>query len=218
MKESIPADMLPERLRMAVSLGLTSLAAMLYAVILGSAIVRTYLEPNPEFPEAMMRAASLLSGLVGSVVTAGFAQGRRPASVPITTEHLLGPGRARTAWSSLQPPSLARCKFLGLATFIGARMGHPSPWATTGDEAPELEPGQPWSAALWVALFYFAVYFVIGAAAFVVTLMRPGTPEFLQNSAWVWLGTLGSSAYSFFGLNTQIHTTTRFETTVPGER
>jgi len=192
----------PEWLRRAVSLTLTLLGALLYAVVLGSAIIRTFREPNPTFSQGMVRMASLLSGLVGSVVAAGFARGRQPDSVPITVEHPLGRGRAQTSWQSLEPPSLARVKFMGLATFIGARSARAGPWQQSEDQS-DLEPGRGWSLSMWIALLYFGLYFVIGASALVLTLTRDSTPDFLVNAAYIWLGTVVSSGYSYFGLSSQ---------------
>lgn len=203
MDDITEGGMFPEWLRRSLSLTLTVLAALLYAAILGTAIVRTFLEPDPAFSQSAERTASLLSGMVGSVVAAGFARGRRPASVPITTDHPVGDGRARTSWRSLGPPSLVRCKFLGLATLIGARPAYAGPWSATEEEAPDLEPGRGWTVPLWIALLYFGVYFLVGAGAFAVTLLRSTTPEFLVNAAWVWLGTVMSSGYSFFALGAQ---------------
>jgi hypothetical protein len=204
MDNVLHGDHLPDSLRHALTLTLTVLAALLYAAVLGTAIVRTFREPAPTFTEATVRTAALLSGLVGSVVTAGFAKGRQPASVPITTTHPMQPGRARTSWRSLRPPSLGRCRLLGLATLIGLPVAAPLSWSVELPDAdepaavPDLEPGTPWSANLWVALLYFAVYLIVGALAFVLTLVRANTPDFLANAAWVWLGTVASSGYTFF--------------------
>ncbi len=200
MEDIVEVAPLPERLRNAFSLTLTLLAALLYAGVLGSAIVRSFQEEEPQFTDAAIRAAGMLSGLVGSVVSAGFARGKRPAAASISIEHPLG-GRTRTSWQTLRRPSLVRSKLLGLAGLLGMR-----PMAATADPAggegtpAELDPGRKLTMSLWVALLYVALYFVVGAAAFVLTLARPGTPEFLGNAAWVWLGTVASSAYSFFGL------------------
>jgi len=210
MDDVLNDDLVPVRLRSALSLGLTVLAALLYAVVLGSVIIRTYFEAEPVFSEGIERAASLLSGLVGSVVTAGFAKGRRPATVAITAEHPLG-GRAITSWSSLERPSLVRCRFLGLASIIGLQTTLPATWPATEEEAsPDLQPGLGMTNTLWVSLLYFALYFAVGGAAFALTILRSTVPGFVSNASWVWLGTVVSSSYAFFSVDSNVHVGVQF--------
>jgi len=200
MDSIVEVEPFPERLRDGFSVAFTLLAAALYAYVLGSAVVRSFLEPAPEFTEGAVRIAGLLSGLVGSVVSAGFAKGKRPATASVSVEHPLG-CRSRTSWQTLQRPSLLRCRLLGLSRLLGLRPLAATADPATGDETPvELDPGRGLTVNLWVALLYVALYFVVGAGAFVLVLTRPDTPEFLGNAAWVWLGTIVSSAYTYFGL------------------
>ncbi len=212
MDDVLNDELVPVRVRSALSLGLTVLGALLYAIVLGAGIIRTYVEVTPVFGEGLERVASLLSGLVGSVVTAGFAKGRRPATVAITAEHPLG-GQAVTSWSSLERPSLLRCRFLGLASIIGLETALPTTWPATDEEAsPDLQPGQGMTNTLWVSLLYFGVYFLVGGAALALTLLRPSVPEFVSNAGWVWLGTVVSSGYTFFSVDANVQVGVRVKT------
>ncbi|MBC7315767.1 MAG: hypothetical protein H5T70_05030, partial [Chloroflexi bacterium] len=56
---------------------------------------------------------------------------------------------------------------------------------------------------MWIALLYFVIYFVVGVAAFALTLLRPSVPEIISNAGWVWLGTVATAGYSFFALDSQ---------------
>ncbi len=162
------------------------------------------------FPENMVRAAGLLSGLVGSVVSAGFANSQRPVSIQMTNSHPIG-GRTLTAWYSLHHPSLIRRNFLGLASLMGLYTpSRPVPRSRTPEESPPEEPPleeeapptrEPLSIVVWIALLYFAIYFLVGISAFFVTIFRDSTPEIVANSGWVWLGTVISSTYSFLGID-----------------
>ena len=60
----------PEQIKRIASLAFTVLAAILYAGVLGAAIVRTLSGADAAFSSNMVRAVGLLSGLVGSVVGA----------------------------------------------------------------------------------------------------------------------------------------------------
>ncbi len=196
-----PTGVLPEWLQRVSGAIVTVLAAILYSVVLGSAIVRTAIEGEPVFSEATLRMASLLSGLVGSVVAAGFARSRRPSAAPIIAHHPIGGGIARTGWYSLKPPSRFRSKFLGVAAMAGIRV---RVGATVLSDVPS--PADPPAAqaptyALWVGLLYFAVYFLVGVGAFVLAVTRPAVPELVSNAAWVWLGTVVTSAYTYFGMD-----------------
>jgi hypothetical protein len=176
MDDNTSNGTLPERLQRAAGAIVTVLAAVLYAVVLGSAIVRTAIEGEPIFSEMMLRMASLLSGLVGSVVAAGFARSRRPSATPIVTTHPIGGGIARTGWYSLRPPSRFQAKFLGVAAMVGVRVQSGAP--TLSD-----------------------VYFVVGVGAFLLTITRATVPELVSNAAWVWLGTIVTSTYTYFGMD-----------------
>lgn len=204
----------PAWMQRILSLALTILAAILYAAVLGSAVIRVAIEAAPVFSSGLERASGLLSGLVGAVVAAGFAHSRRPASVIVHLQHPLG-GRAPTAWSTLAPPSRLKAKATGLARILGlSPQRAPVPRNTLDEaepsipqpppQAPEVpDPPEPAQAALWVAALYFGVYFLVGLGALIVTLIKPSVPEFIESAAWVWLGTVISSAYTFFGIDSQ---------------
>jgi hypothetical protein len=200
MEESSEGAIVPEWLRSSLSLLLTVTAIGLYAYILGMAEVRTYIEGAPVFEENMARAAGLLSGLVGAVVAAGFAQGRPPSATPVSAAHVMG-GVARTGWISLQHPPRTRTKFLGLARALGLRVRQgPVARAEDGALPIDIAPSRSLTPVMVVGILYFVVYFVVGAAALVLTITRPAVPEIITNAGWVWLGTLLSSGYAFFGL------------------
>lgn len=202
MDDNLPTGTLPEWLQRISGAIVTVLAAILYAIVLGSAIVRTAVEGEPAFSEPTLRMASLLSGLVGSVVAAGFARGRRPSAAPIIAHHPIGGGVTRTGWYTLKPPSRFRSKFLGVAAMVGIRV---QVGATTLSDVPD--PADPPPAAqaptyaLWVGLLYFGVYFLVGVGAFVLSVTRPVVPDLVSNAAWVWLGTVVTSAYTYFGMD-----------------
>ncbi len=201
MDDNTPAGAILERLQRASETVATVLAAVLYAVVLGSAIVRTVFEGEPAFSEATLRMANLLSGLVGSVVAAGFARSRRPSAAPVIARHPIGGGNAPTGWYTLKPPSRFRAKFLGLAAMLGVRV---RVGATNLSDVPSPADEPPISApsyALWVALVYFVVYFVVGVGAFALVITRPAVPELISNAAWVLLGTIVTSAYAYFGMD-----------------
>ena len=204
MDDNTPTGLIPEWLQRAAGAAFTVIAALLYAIVLGSAIVRTALEGEPVFSEAMLRMASLLSGLVGSVVAAGFARSRRPSTMPVVARFPIGGSVAHTGWYTLKPPSRFRAKFLGLAAMLGVRV---RVGVTALSDTPVV--GEPPSQsetpgyALWVGVLYFCVYFAVGIGAFILAVTRPAVPELVLNSAWVWLGTVVTSAYSYFGVDSR---------------
>ncbi len=217
MEQITEGTQFPAWLQRILSLALTILAVVLYVVILGSAIYRTAVETDPVFNDGIAQAAALLSGLVGSVVAAGFARSRRPSSVPVRLEHPLA-GRPSTAWTTLNPPSLLQAKLTSLArtlgllpldgsatrTTDGEQPGIPeTPEAPNTPEAPDT-PNEPASTTLWIAGLYFGAYFLVGLAALIVTLLKPSVPDMITSAAWVWLGTVISSAYTFFGLDSRV--------------
>ena len=205
-------DQIPVGVRQFLSLTMTVIAAALYAAILGYAIVGTLAGAEIVVTTAAIRAAQLLSGLVGSVVTAGFARSKRPVTVQVIASHPMG-GRALTAWRTLRPPSLLKRNLMGLADTLGLRAGSlPVTRSTapegdgpsTGDRPTEgAEEAREAPAALWVAILYLAVYFLVGLGAFALTVVRSDAPEIISNAGWVWLGTIVSSGYSFFALDSQ---------------
>jgi len=191
-------QIIPDWLQQTLSLVLTLAAALLYLIILGYAIVVSFMSPNPIFTVGTTRAAQLLSGLVGSVVTAGFARGKRLSSGPVSATHPMG-GLGPTAWSRLKSPSRTSRKFMGLGELVGFRA---LPIAPPRSRLQEGEGEQPQlsSLSLWVGMVYFGVYFLVGIGAFALILLKSEVPEFISNSAWVWLGTLVAAGYSFFSL------------------
>jgi len=201
MDDNIPSGALPEWLQRISGAIVTVLAAILYAVVLGSAIVRTAIEGDPAFSEATLRMASILSGLVGSVVAAGFARGRRPSAAPIIAQHPIGMSAAPTGWYSLKPPSRFRSKFLGVAAMTGVRVRVGATILSDVPAPADPPPAQTPGYALWVGMLYFGVYFVVGVGAFLLAVTRPVVPELVSNAAWVWLGTVVTSAYTYFGMD-----------------
>ncbi len=195
---------IPEWLRPALSLTLSASAALLYGAILGVAIARTLVEGQPSFSPGLLRAAEMLSGLVGSVVTAGFAHGKQPAE-PVRASWLYPTFRpTRAAALKARVSSLGQSKLVGLGEIIGFYQGPSAGASDVGHPeqgiSPAPAPARANPAAFVVGVLYFAVYFLVGAGAFVVTLMRPSVPELIANSAWVWMGTILSAAYAFFAL------------------
>jgi len=189
----------PERIRQVIAFLLTVAALILYVVVLGDALLRTYLLGMPELPVATTRFASLLSGLVGAVVTAGFARANRPASIPVTAPHPLG-GWAHTGWNTLRPPSRARAKLLGLSEMLGLHPTGLIPAQTATDEE-ETNRRRSLDAATYLALAYFLVYFLVGLGAFLLAFTRPQVPDLVMNAAWIWIGTIVSSGYAYIGLS-----------------
>lgn len=191
---------IPDWIRQILSLTLTVAAAFLYAGILGSAVVRTFVESDPVFTEGTLRAARLLSGFVGAVVTAGFARGRRLGSTPVDVRHAMG-GRTLSAWISLKPASRIKSKLVGLAVTLGLPIERALLRQLAAPDAEQPEVERALDSAVWISLLYLVLYFVIGASAFALSVVRPEVPELIANAAWVWLGTLVSSGYAFFGVN-----------------
>lgn len=195
---------LPLWLRELLALGLTISAAVLYAAILGIAILRTVQQGDPEFSSNMVRAASVLSGLVGAVVATGFAQSRREMPVRVAAQAPDDPGRD-VLWTTGRPVSLLKRNLLGLGRTLGLPVLPMQARFSTHDEEADLteEPTQPQGnkVVMWVALLYFVVYFVAGVASFGLAMWRPQVPEIISNAGWVWLGTVASAGYSFFALD-----------------
>lgn len=201
--EQTESGTFPLWLQQALSLTLTVVAALLYALVVGNAVVKTFIEEQPTFTDGTTRAAGLLSGLVGAVVTAGFSRSKRPTTAPVSAKHPLG-GHATTAWVSLKKPSRPRIKLQSLGETLGVPTVAPAPSRTEPTQGPgELPASQGMPAALWVGILYFAVYFMVGLASFAAILLRSSAPEVVVNSAWVWLGTIMSSGYSYFALGSQ---------------
>ncbi len=201
-------DLIPEQFRRMIILTLTLVAVALYAAIIVSAIVVTLTRENPQFGENMERAAGLLSGLVGAVVTAGFARSKPSSAVPISISYPMA-GDAVVQWWRLRSPSLASRNLEGLGDLLGLPDVPPREapgveplFPEEDDEKPEPSPApaQGMTAKTWIALAYVLVYLCVGLAAFVVVLWRSPVPSIVANAAWVWFGTLISSTYSFFGL------------------
>ena len=200
MEDIAQTRSIPDWIRQILSLTLTVAAAFLYAGILGSAVVRTFVESDPVFTEGTLRAARLLSGFVGAVVTAGFARGRRLGSTPVGVRHAMG-GRTLSAWISLKPASRTKSKLVGLAVTLGLPIERALLRQLAAPDAEQPEVEKALNSAVWVSLLYLVLYFVIGASAFALSIVRTEVPELIANAAWVWLGTLVSSGYAFFGVN-----------------
>jgi len=205
MRDIIESPVISEKARRVLTFALTVGAAILYAIVLGYAIVLPLVsEEEPQFSSGLVRAAGLLSGLVGSVVTAGFANSKQPDSVSISAPHPMG-GRAVTAWNTLRPPSRVKSKLLGLGELLGLRAVRILPSRTDpsrdGEATAPTTPTEGMTLSGWVGLLYFAVYFITGAAALVVSLFKMPVPELIDNAGGVFLGTVMTSAYTFFALN-----------------
>ena len=189
---------IPDHIKGMLTLVMAIVTAVLYAIILGGAAIRTLLEADPVFSDNAVRAASLLSGLVGSIVTAGFASSR-PAE-PEDPDDDMPIVENPAVMVSRQNPGRLRRNLAGLARVIGL----PSPWgvqarAAAADGGPITVGGL--TGTVWVALLYFAVYSVVGLASLLLSAFLPAVPDLVSSSAWVWLGTIVTSSYSFFGLD-----------------
>jgi len=183
------SPLFPSWLRRLLSTVMALSAAVLYAVILGIAVVRTATGANPTFPTTMSRAASVLSGLIGSVVTAGFARAGR-----VSAKIWAGEGIEATAVGM----GRLRRNLLGLADTIGLPL---SSLVVLRSSPTRVEQPATNKLSFWVALLYFLVYFAVGIGSFIFSLVWRGpVPELITNAGWVWLGAIVSSAYSFFGL------------------
>lgn len=182
---------IPDHIKRLVSLSFTLLAILLYGAILGGAIVKTLMSSDASFTEGAVRATQILAGLVGTVVTAGFARARQSN---ISVKPLQQP-------SSLLPGWYIQSKFLGLAETLGLNITG----LTRNQQVEPLEdePARKVkiNTATWVAGVYFVIYFLVGAAAFAITVLRAEVPQIITNNAWVWLGTLISNSYAFFALH-----------------
>ncbi|MFH1085291.1 MAG: hypothetical protein V1772_05975 [Chloroflexota bacterium] len=196
------AIVIPENVRQVMALVLTVSAALLYGIVLGTAVVRTIFGPTPEFTITMTRAANLLSGLVGAVVTAGFARSERPLALPLGAEAPVG------LWRRWKASNLARRNLLGLARTLGLPLTVPAPAeGAPQPEAPSTDdPADPryQRLAIWTAVLYLAMYFVVGLAALLTSIWVKQTPEMVSQAGWVWLGTTVSAAYSFFGISGRV--------------
>jgi hypothetical protein len=195
MEQERDQTLLPAWIQRAIMLICTLAALGLYGGVLGTALVRTLQTAQPEFGDNMVRAAGLLSGLVGAVVTAGFARSQSLVTVQGSADDTGLAARKRRRSRKLQS------KLASLASTLGLAPAEAEPL-----RAPEAVPDAPaesrrLSAIEWIALSYFVVYFAVGVVAFVVTITRTIVPDLIANSAWVWLGTAITSAYSYLGLN-----------------
>lgn len=194
----------PAWLRQFVSAIMTVSAALLYAVVLGIAIVRTFQEGDPVFSATMSRAAGVLGGLVGAVVAAGFTYSGRGISVQVahSRRHLIH-----------NPVPWVKRNFFGLAEILGMPLlpeivlwiDPEVPLAPDNPDAetPSYELDEPVinKVSLGISILYFVIYFVTGLGAFGLAVTRAAVPDLVSNAAWVWLGSLVSSGYAFFALN-----------------
>jgi hypothetical protein len=184
----------PEHAKRLISLSFTLLAALLFGAILGGAVIKSLINSSAVFSDGALRATQILSGLVGTVVTAGFARGKTSNLAPATPFNK----------TSLLPRLHLEGKLLGLADTLGLYIGG----LTASNIAPIEEEhvrAAKVNTATWVAGIYFVIYFLVGAGAFLLTILRAQVPEIISNSAWVWLGTLISCSYTFFALGNENH-------------
>jgi hypothetical protein len=206
MGEIADGEALPVWIKELLSLGLTISAALLYAAVLGLALWRTFHETAPEFSATMVRTASVLSGLVGTVVAAGFSRSKRQVSVHVTAQAPNDPGRDVT-WTTVRRVPLIKRNLLGLAGVLGLPVLPLESRLLPMDEdsQPPLEVTEP-AANKWatrIAVLYFVVYFAVGVCAFGLSLLRREVPEIIANAGWVWLGTLATAGYSFFAVDSR---------------
>lgn len=201
-----PVVQVPSWLRQMAAVVMTASAAVLYAIVLGVAVYRSLTEGDPVFSDMMTRTAAVLSGVVGSVVTAGFARSGKGVSVQVAgiRRDLVG-----------APIHWVKRNFFGLANTLGLPLlpelvlwTEPDPSLPVDDPAhdtPSYEVDEPAvnRASLIVSVLYFGVFFLVGLLAFVTSIARPDVPDLLTNSAWVWLGSVVSSGYSFFALDSE---------------
>lgn len=202
MQEIIDSSLVPDSVRRVLVLCLTLAAALLYGALMGFAIYGAFAGITRSYnDDTAARAASLLSGLVGSVVTAGFSRSKRPETVQLSADHPMG-GRAVTAWRSLKPDSLIKANLLGLGGMLGfpTQPLAPASSRATDELVPPVEPDVN-ALAMWVALVYIAIYILVGVASFATMFWAPSPPDLVVDAGWVWLGTVVSSGYSFFALN-----------------
>jgi len=202
-------ELVPTWVKELVTVGLAVSAIVLYGGILAAALYRTVASDPPFITYGMERAAAMLGGLIGTVVTAGFAQGRRTASVQARGLRPVG-ARPPSLWERLDAGSLVQGKMLGLARTVGLPVISISLASLAADQAgaPVGAPtGAPASTtqsnklSMWMAIVYFVVYFVVGLGALGLTLVWETVPDMIANTGWVWLGTMISAGYAFFGVN-----------------
>ncbi len=201
--ELVSGAALPAWLRELLSLGLTISAAALYAGVLGIAILRTMREGDPQFSSSMVRAASVLSGLVGAVVATGFSRSRPEVPVRVAAAAPDDPTR-EIVWATRRHVPLVKRNLLGLAEALGLPIqplvGRFATYDVEANPPTEIQEPSGNKVAMWIALLYFIVYFAVGIGSFVLTMWRVAAPEIISNAGWVWLGTVASAGYSFFAM------------------
>ncbi len=109
-------------------------------------------------------------------------------------------------WSRLGADTLLEGKMLGLARTVGLPVVSASLASLAADAggAPSgapVETERSNKLAMWLAIIYFVVYFIAGLGAFGLTVIRDTVPDMVSNAGWVWLGTMVSAGYAFFGVN-----------------
>lgn len=198
-------ELVPGWVKEVVTVGLAITAIVLYGGVLVVAVYRTVSSDQPLITFGMERAAAMLGGLIGTIVTAGFARGRRPVTVQARGLRPVG-ARRPSFWQRLDAPALLQSKMLGLARTVGlpAASGAMATLAADADggvSAIDARQARHTRLAMWMAIVYFVVYFVVGLGAFGLTLLRESVPDMVANAGWVWLGTLVSAGYAFFGVD-----------------
>jgi hypothetical protein len=198
-------ELVPAWVREVVTVGLAVSAIVLYGGILAAALYRTFTSNPPLITYGMERAAAVLGGLIGTVVTAGFARGRRTVAVQARGLRPVG-AKPPSLWSRLGADTLLEGKMLGLARTVGLPVVSAS-LASLAADAGGASSGAPAETersnklAMWLAIVYFVVYLIAGLGAFGLTVIRETVPDMVSNAGWVWLGTMVSAGYAFFGVN-----------------
>ncbi|NLG26357.1 MAG: hypothetical protein GX557_00470 [Chloroflexi bacterium] len=198
MDETPRVGALPEAIQRLVTICFTVLAAALYALILGTAMVQTARGLDSTLTDGALRAVRVLGGVVGAVVSAGFAGSWRSDTVQLSAKHPMA-GDARTGWFSLRPTSRFQRKFASLSRTLGFAGRVPA--VLEAEPGSDAAPAAPDRASLIMTLTYVGVYFVLGVVAFVLVLFKQAVPEIVENSAWTWLGTVIASVYTYFGMD-----------------
>ncbi|MEN6479611.1 MAG: hypothetical protein ABFD20_08240 [Anaerolineales bacterium] len=198
-------ELVPGWVRQLVMVSLAVMVILLYGGILGVAMHRTVHSAMPQITDGMEKAVAILSGLVGTVVTAGFASSKRATTVQTRGLRPVG-AEPPSFWERHNLRQLTASKMMGLARTVGLPAVTTTVRMHAADEdlvdADAMARGRRSNRlAMWLAIVYFLVYFLVGLGAFGLTVLRESVPAIVSNAAWVWLGTLVSAGYAFFGID-----------------